>query len=107
MACPKGHLYTESNTYINPLGGRQCRKCNRARFPGRERRLPNVRYNAQDGALDEVAVGRCQAHLEQMDERGWFLGLALPNGRIINVWLTSTADITARVEDTKQEREDA
>lgn len=29
--CPKGHPYDASNTYINPQGGRVCRKCQRRR----------------------------------------------------------------------------
>jgi len=28
--CPKGHSYTEENTYINPKGSRECRICKRA-----------------------------------------------------------------------------
>lgn len=29
--CPRGHEYTEANTYIAPTGGRLCRTCNRDR----------------------------------------------------------------------------
>ena len=29
--CPKGHEYSESNTYIYPSGSRGCRTCNRER----------------------------------------------------------------------------
>ncbi len=28
--CPKGHTYTESNTYVASSGERRCRECNRA-----------------------------------------------------------------------------
>jgi hypothetical protein len=27
--CPKGHEYTENNTYIRPNGARKCRECHR------------------------------------------------------------------------------
>ena len=30
--CPKGHSYTEENTYVTPQGYRQCRTCHRARM---------------------------------------------------------------------------
>lgn len=30
--CPKGHPYSEENTYITPLGHRQCRICKRIAF---------------------------------------------------------------------------
>lgn len=29
--CPQGHEYTPENTYINPRGNRECRKCKRER----------------------------------------------------------------------------
>lgn len=29
--CPQGHLYDEANTYQRPDGGRDCRKCTKAR----------------------------------------------------------------------------
>lgn len=29
-ACPKGHPYSDANTYINPRGARECRTCKRA-----------------------------------------------------------------------------
>lgn len=28
--CPKGHAYTEENTYIAPNGWRQCHQCRRS-----------------------------------------------------------------------------
>ena len=30
--CPKGHEYTEENTYIDPRGCRRCRKCKRTNY---------------------------------------------------------------------------
>ena len=36
-ACPKGHEYSESNTYIQKGGGRSCRACNRNRY---NKRMP-------------------------------------------------------------------
>jgi len=27
--CPQGHEYTENNTYIRPVSGRNCKECNR------------------------------------------------------------------------------
>lgn len=29
--CPKGHPYSEENTYVNPAGSRECRICKRDR----------------------------------------------------------------------------
>lgn len=29
--CPQGHAYDDDNTYITPVGGRNCRACKRAR----------------------------------------------------------------------------
>lgn len=39
--CPKGHPYDESNTYLMPSGGRDCRTCineRSARYRARQRR---------------------------------------------------------------------
>lgn len=39
-ACPQGHPYDESNTYVTPSGRRNCRACNRiaaARLANRKR----------------------------------------------------------------------
>ena len=41
--CPQGHPYDEANTYRPPLGGRQCRACNRVRDRGRNAEKLRVR----------------------------------------------------------------
>jgi hypothetical protein len=35
--CPRGHEYTEENTYIDCYGYRQCRSCNRENYHRRKR----------------------------------------------------------------------
>jgi general stress protein YciG len=32
--CKRGHVFNESNTYVDPSGGRQCKTCNRLRSRG-------------------------------------------------------------------------
>lgn len=41
--CPKGHAYTEDNTYVNPRGSRVCRTCKQARAR-RDRDVPLRRW---------------------------------------------------------------
>lgn len=39
-----------------------------------------------DGALDEVVLTNCTAHLERMRDDGWFLGLTA-GPRSLGIWL--------------------
>jgi len=43
--CPRGHEYTEENTYIWSDGGRHCRKCIKIR--SREQNLLRVQYKSK------------------------------------------------------------
>lgn len=38
--CPRGHPYSRMNTYLNPNGGRQCRRCH-AEYVGNVRQARN------------------------------------------------------------------
>lgn len=57
-----------------------------------------IRRN-DDGTLDEVIVPNCHAHLEQMGDNHWWLGLDLSDGThvAVNLW-TGRALIRARVD---------
>lgn len=47
-----------------------------------------IRRN-DDGTLDEVIVQECHAHVEQMADNSWWLGLSLPDGTLVHVNFTT------------------
>lgn len=50
--CPKGHAYTEENTYYKPNGGKECRICGRERnLKARMESEKYKDYTLQDGRL--------------------------------------------------------
>lgn len=56
-----------------------------------------IRRN-EDGSLDEIVAYDSFVHLEQMDTGHWWLGITLPDGKIIHTHLTSRGKITANTE---------
>ena len=57
-SCPRGHLYDEANTYVDPAGGRKCRRCIReakarmrldASKKAREREVARASYHRNKG----------------------------------------------------------
>ena len=50
--CPKGHEYTDANTYVSKRGSRSCRTCNNQKPVNREaKRLANREYMRRRRAL--------------------------------------------------------
>jgi HNH endonuclease len=54
--CPRGHLYSPENTYVNPKGGRTCRTCVRAQQRRRARKVQ--RLDAERAGETIVVDGR-------------------------------------------------
>lgn len=47
--------------------------------------IKEIQRNA-DGSLDEIVIQQCTAHLEQMDDNAWWLGLT--QGRdTLHLWI--------------------
>jgi len=52
-----------------------------AEYPGYPSKIPNrILWNLRSGIIDEIVISDCTVHIEQMDDRCWWIGITRADG---------------------------